>query len=87
MRSYRLRCRLLGCDDVYGPGCAWCPACRYDPDFIDRGLLAPLSEAWRRVRDWAWPRCGECRRRLWPWRRPRDEYCSAECRGKDHIPF
>jgi hypothetical protein len=86
----RLRCHLLGCaDHEFAPCCGRCGTDVYDPAYVEsaRAWLYPLRRRWWAARAWAWPRCHECGRRLWPWtRRVSDEFCSQACFDR-WIPF
>lgn len=89
----RLRCHLFGCSySDHFPGCERCGAGIYDAEFIG----FDQSRFYRPRLFWRWlrrpfrrivPRCDQCSRRLWPWRRwwTRD-FCSEACQSK-WIPF
>lgn len=79
----RLRCHLLGCIATHNPSCDRCRAYLYD-DFLERGRLTPLLNAWARL---CWKlthgpffgrkRCAQCGK--WFWLGYNDNLCSEEC--------
>jgi len=82
----RLSCHLFGCQcDCYASTCHRCGADPYQ-DFIEYGKLDWLTNLWRSVKEFTWPRCYHCGKRLLWGRRVERNFCSNECHDR-WLPF
>lgn len=96
----QLLCRIFGHKvSEPTPGVEYCDRCHdhaayyYDgsqwTDEERDGLVGPIRNWWWRVRNWAWPRCLHCRKRLVLRRKIKDGcgcFCSEDCE-ENWIPF
>lgn len=85
-----LRCWAFGCrqDGPYN----YCDRCGAEMphEFYDRGRLSWVIDLYRKIRNWTWPRCETCNKRIWRrYQADEDHYvkfCSEEC-CNHYVPF